>query len=57
MFKDVFNGHLKHYGVNNDVALDARKNAWLKYLRLSQSGKYKFVENADGSYTNPDAIA
>lgn len=53
--KDIFE---KAYGVDGDVALQARANAYRRYLKLPQSGNYQFTQSvADGTkLTNPDAV-
>ncbi len=53
--KNVFE---KAYNVYGDVALQARANAYRRYLKLPQSGDYQFTQSAaDGTkLTNIDAL-
>ncbi len=48
----------KAYNVDGDIALQARANAYRRYLKLPQSGDYKFTQSAaDGTkLTNIDAL-
>lgn len=53
--KSVFE---KAYNVDGDIALQARANAYRRYLKLPQSGDYQFTQSAaDGTkLTNIDAL-
>lgn len=53
--KSVFE---KAYNVDGDIALQARVNAYRRYLKLPQSGDYQFTQSAaDGTkLTNIDAL-
>lgn len=48
----------KAYNVDGDIALQARANAYRRYLKLPQSGDYQFTQSAtDGTkLTNIDAL-
>lgn len=54
----IKNSFEKQYGVDGDVALLARANAYRKYLKLPQSENYRFVQSAvdDTKLTNVDAL-
>lgn len=54
VLKDAF----KNYGVDSNIAIQARANAFRRYLKLPQYGDYQFTQSAaDGTkLTNLDAL-